>query len=491
MGRRTLGTLLVWLVGCAPPISDQLATDTDDSSVIVGDVDWVEVTTLEPSSIERQRTRAVGNVSIPARGVRCSGFLIERNVLVTNAHCVPNAASAAGLTVTFDREHGVPRENWSVYSCSEFLGKSTALDFTLLGCSGSPGDIYGTLPLSDVPVEVGDDIYVVHQNCDFYETPGCAPDKKLSPGTVSGVGYRIRYDADTATGSSGAPALRRSGNHEVIAIHHSGYGPNPDENGRGTYTEGYAMTAVLPVLRQEFPNVPLGGLVADANEPNDDAPNATVVRGDFSASDLSLHTTEDRDVFRVELPQGGDISVTLRFVHRHGDLELAVGDATAESGDDDERLRLDDLAPGSYLVSVHGFEGSRNRYSIDIRTGDLPAEPEPETSTEAETYEPNENGAQAPLVDAPFTFAGEIASSADIDGFAIDHDGGTLTVDVLPAGGAGDLDLYLFDAGGQQVGGSTSADGPEHAEAAFSAGRMYVVVAGYRGATGGYRLDIH
>lgn len=477
MGRRRRSGLLllgVFAVGCGA--TENPTTSYDGRSVIVGDVDWVDVTTLDPASQERTRSRAVGDLDIAARGVRCTGFLIARDVLITSAHCVPNAEAARGLTVAFARETGVPPSLWSRYDCSEHITTEHALDFTLLGCAQSPGDVHGVLPLAEADPEVGEAIYVVHGNCDFYREPGCAPDKKLSPGTLWDVGRLHRYDADTATGSSGAPVLSAVG-HEVVAVHHAGYGPNPDADGRGTYTEGVAMSAVLPLVRSALGDRFRGPLVADALEPNDDT--ATVVTGDFSAEGLTI-LTDDHDRFAVTLPVGGAITVHLDFVHADGDVDMALGDTVADSADDDETLALTGLGPGTYVLDVYGYAGAVNAYAITIEIEDAAVD----------DYEPNEDGVEAPTVSAPFEFSGSIATAQDVDVFAVDHGGGALAVRVELGANAGDLDVHLYGEDGRAIGGSTGLTALEEASGVFAAERIYVQVVGYAGATGGYRLQI-
>ncbi|MEQ9497842.1 MAG: trypsin-like peptidase domain-containing protein [Deltaproteobacteria bacterium] len=476
MGRRRCSGFLflgVFAAACGAP--DNPATSYDGRSVIVGDVDWIDVTTLDPSSVERTRTRAVGDLDIAARGVRCTGFLIARDVLITSAHCVPNAEAARGLTVAFARETGVPASLWSRYDCSEHIATERALDFTLLGCTQSPGDVHGVLPLAEADPEAGEAIYVVHGNCDFYREPGCAPDKKLSPGTLSDVGRLHRYDADTATGSSGAPVLS-AGSHEVIAVHHAGYGPNPDADGRGTYTEGVAMSSVLPLVRSVLGDRFRGPLVADALEPNDDEP--TVVTSDLSAEDLTI-LEDDHDRFMITLPVGGDITVHLDFVHADGDVDMVLGEAVADSADDDEHLALTDLAPGTYVLDVYGYAGAVNAYTIAIEIQDAVVD----------DFEPNEDGVEAPTVGVPFDFAGSIAAQ-DVDVFAVDHGGGALAVRLELDADAGDLDLHLYGEDGRAIGGSTGLTALEEAGGTFAAERIYVQVVGYAGATGGYRLQI-
>ncbi len=110
-----------------------------DMGVIVGDLDWVSSTELTGTA--KRASLATGYVSIPQASARCSGFLIGRDVFMTNHHCVSGPETAFGVTVNF--KYDTLWDESGVVRCDEFIGADQALDYALVRCQGNPGDIYG------------------------------------------------------------------------------------------------------------------------------------------------------------------------------------------------------------------------------------------------------------------------------------------------------------------------------------------------------------
>ena len=83
--------------------------EVTQSSIIVGGLDWEEITTLKSQGEERTNSFGVAHVDLPAMGSRCTGFLISSNIVMTNQHCIPSAAYARGVTVSFNVEEGIEK----------------------------------------------------------------------------------------------------------------------------------------------------------------------------------------------------------------------------------------------------------------------------------------------------------------------------------------------------------------------------------------------
>lgn len=265
--RRRFGSMLVatWVAAIAgaagaclhdvdggDPGFDPKAPSVLDDGLIFGPVDWADAASLPAGSVERRAANAAGYVFIPVSSSRCSGFLIAPDVLMTNHHCVPDAAHAAGVIVNFQFETQWRQEG--VVRCERFLGADATLDYALVGCTGRPGDRYGVLELDDAPVAVGAAITMLHQQCDWTTTPDCEPTKKLSPGTITEVGARdVAHRADSLGGSSGG-AIVRAGTTSVVAINKSHALPDPAHGFAGA-NYGTPMSAIVPHLRARFPAV--------------------------------------------------------------------------------------------------------------------------------------------------------------------------------------------------------------------------------------------
>ncbi|MCC7073065.1 MAG: trypsin-like peptidase domain-containing protein [Deltaproteobacteria bacterium] len=347
----------------------------DDAAVIVGGIDWQEAATLPEGSAERAVSRAVAYLSIPAQSSRCTGFLIAPDVVMTNHHCIPSAEAAAGVRALFQYEQGGPANDPGT-DCSEFLGNDATLDFALLRCPSRPGDALGVLALEAANPSRSAGIYVIHQNCDYYSAPECAPTKKYSPGQVTSTMSEIGHDADTLGGSSGSPLFSRV-THTVIGLHHVGLGNNG--SGRGSENRAVPMSAILPVITARYPGITLGArapadqgtpapVVADGYEPNDLLADATAVQLPFASVDARIDAT-DTDHFRFTAP--GARTVRLAFSHRAGDLDLYLLDeggavlARSIGTTDLEEISLE--ATGTVVIRVIGYRGAQGTYALDVR----------------------------------------------------------------------------------------------------------------------------
>ena len=343
------------------------------SSIIVGDVDWKEVTSLSSSNPVRKNSKAVANIDLPKMGSRCTGFLISNNVLMTNHHCIPSSSHANGVTVTFKHEKGVSQSAQKRFNCSTFIGNNRELDFALLKCSGNPGATYGFVELDSDEQNVGESIYVVQQNCDYYMDRGCDPTKKYSSGKITSFEKEYAHNADTLGGSSGSPVFSW-GNHKVVAIHHAGYG----NNGLGRGFENYAvpMSKIVPYIMTHFPSVDIGGssggssVVTDKPKGNDTMAGATKARvgSRFSGS---ISSSKDLDFFKFS-SIGKTVKVELTFTHSKGDLDLYLADSKGKVIAKSESTKSKEsfskyLKKGTYYVLVKGYKGAKGKYKLSIK----------------------------------------------------------------------------------------------------------------------------
>ncbi|XXF74941.1 serine protease [Myxococcaceae bacterium GXIMD 01537] len=259
--KKTLGAFLVMgLTACGgaemgpdvPNAEPNEALASTESTVIVGSVNWSSATTL--TGTQRTRSQAVGYLSIPAVGSRCTAWLVSNDVIITNNHCVGSASQAVGARASFNYEDGVASASRVWYDCSTFIKTWASEDMTALRCAAVngtlPGAANGFLTVSSTNAATNASIYVIHQNCDYYTTSSCSPTKKYSPGTILNGNYSstdASYNADTLGGSSGSPVLSSTSN-QVIALHHYGFGGNAQ--GRGTHNSGVRATLVKARLAE-------------------------------------------------------------------------------------------------------------------------------------------------------------------------------------------------------------------------------------------------
>ncbi|HAZ12401.1 MAG: hypothetical protein A2X86_15805 [Bdellovibrionales bacterium GWA2_49_15] len=372
---------LSFFLGCG---RQQEALNSSDATImsgaiIVGDVDWKDVTELDGSHPIRLNAKKVADLSLPAIESRCTAFLIGEDVLLTNHHCVTTAADAVGATANFGHETGRTGESLS-FACDEFIGNNEEFDFALLRCKGKPGKTLGVVTLSSQSLQTGDKIYVVQQNCDYYLNKKCDWSKKYARGQIKGTNSDgdYKHDADTLGGSSGSPVFSETSNL-VVALHHAGYG----NNGQGRGVENYAvpMSKVVAKLRSAFPVIAAqiglsGGTTPTPGnrptyEPNNSTSTAAKISLPFTGEGLSIATNADKDWYKFSVALKSVVSVKLQMAKALGDIDIQLYSSggtllyKSDSAKQTETITAT-LNAGVYYLKVYGYQGATNDYSLNI-----------------------------------------------------------------------------------------------------------------------------
>lgn len=120
----------------------------------------------------------------------------------------------------------------------------------------------------------------------------------------------------------------------------------------------------------------------------DDLSVATLMLGDSVQGDTSVSSDDMNgdaigsgswsggdDVYTL-VWGGGDLTIDLLFTHEQGDLDLFLFDNTLAGGpgelaqslttDDNEMIGVAGLAAGTYYVSVDGWFGDTNTYTLSV-----------------------------------------------------------------------------------------------------------------------------
>lgn len=194
---------------------------------LMGADDSVSVAFL---SRAQRRARAVGRIGAPrsAGGIvpEGTGFLVGPGVLMTNAHVLPDAATAAKRAVELDYEEdddGNARlvQRFALDPESLFL-VSKDLDVAVVGVAprsakGVELAGYGAIPVRDRSDSLADGVGVVVIQHPRGEMKRIA----LRENEVDYLDDTwVHYQADTDPGSSGSPVLDME--LELVALHHSG-----------------------------------------------------------------------------------------------------------------------------------------------------------------------------------------------------------------------------------------------------------------------------
>lgn len=365
--RLLLCFFLLHLISCGKPQNEQDAHALV-SSVIVGDLDWKEIGELDINDPVRISASPVAVVSL-ASGGRCTGFLINPNVLMTNEHCVGSALEAKGLVATFLRESHLSEAQWVDVKCERFIGNNVELDYALVGCEGRPGDRFGHVTLVDEVIRGDESIYVVQQNCDYFLQRGCSWTKKVSFGSLTNKqNASVVHNSDTLGGSSGSPVFSRQ-THHVLALHHAGLG----NNGQGRGIENYAvvMKDIVEDMISRFTDLEItlssgGASVPLKNQHTSKEKAIALVAGDYALENYS-----DQHFYKFSLNKTSKMSIKIDFDHRNGDLDLYVfnskNQVVARSTGVTNSEKIERLfATGEYSVVVIGYRGAKGAYRLSL-----------------------------------------------------------------------------------------------------------------------------
>lgn len=234
--------------GPAYPGDDTSNCDSEmQVEVIIGDLNWYEFSDAKTYE-EYRNSKTVGKLSIPMTNARCTAFIINSDTIMTNNHCVGNAYTANKVKFLIRDTDQVLQS----YDCSRFIMTSRTLDFTLLGCNEKLGHIQGHNILSNEEISVGEEIYVIQENCDYISNPYCLVNKMIAWGELEQVGsYVIGHNADTLGGSSGSPIYSGRSN-EVIAIHNAGRTASGSILARNF---GIPMTKIIDEIKTKMPQI--------------------------------------------------------------------------------------------------------------------------------------------------------------------------------------------------------------------------------------------
>lgn len=211
----------------------------------------------------------------------------------------------------------------------------------------------------------------------------------------------------------------------------------------------------LAVLRSAGP-VECAPDVFDAAARNDQRDAATLVEPGAIAGLTLCGVDGDADWYRFETDTLATLDINLRFAHVLGDLELDVyfeDDPVAlnaespagHSGDDDERVILENRAPGTYFLRVRGLGDPNAVYDLDVRVAErvFVCEDDPD--------EPNTAFDDAVLLGRREADRAEqwlcVRAPADIDTFLLSVPAGESRVVAASYifGDDGDLYLDVFD----------------------------------------------
>lgn len=206
----------------------------------IGTIDYQDANILELLS---ERARAVCCIERNGRAIG-TGFLVAKNVIITNHHVIRSREEAENVVAKFNYELDLDKQskrfssfnlNPDLFFMTSPLTKSptdpySGLDFTLIGAESVSDSNEQLSNYRPAYLDGNEGKYIIGDNCIIIHHPEGKP-KQVSI-KDSTLFYTTEdflfYESDTVFGSSGSMVVAL-GTGEIVALHHAGQ-PNMDEN---------------------------------------------------------------------------------------------------------------------------------------------------------------------------------------------------------------------------------------------------------------------
>jgi lysyl endopeptidase len=330
--------------------------------------------------------RAVSLISFveDGGGFLCSGQLLNTTsqdftpYFLTANHCIstPGGAASAEFFWLYQTSacNGNPPSTDSVPSSSgaSLVSTSPSSDYTLLLIHGALPDNLFWVGWTGKPVPDGTDSTVIHHPSGDYKriSFGYKSDSQIcnqDAGTNAIKLVRIVWtDGVTEPGSSGSGIFTDDTQQLYGQLF---FGPSAcGETQENLYDCFGAFTNTYTRIRKF-----LAAGSDDNSEQNDSCPKARVVRGGNLSN--RIVKINDPDWYRISVPAGKTVTVTVNFDNGNGDIDLAgytdcSSDAvtTSQSQDDSETISIQNTGSRAAFVywQVYLSSSTRNTYNMNV-----------------------------------------------------------------------------------------------------------------------------
>ena len=153
----------------------------------------------------------------------CTGFLIGRNRMMTNHHCISRqeVCETAMAIFGFQEDEQGNVQIGEQYACENVVKQDYNHDYAVLELRNDPGDEWGSLEFTTTPLTIGQGIYIV-QHPDGGPKQISKTNCRVLDVEVDGraANTDFTHECDTLGGSSGSPVM--TVDHKVIGLHHYG-----------------------------------------------------------------------------------------------------------------------------------------------------------------------------------------------------------------------------------------------------------------------------
>ncbi|BCL33650.1 trypsin-like peptidase domain-containing protein [Nostoc sp. MS1] len=196
--------------------------------------------------------RSVAYIGVKSSYQRWSGtgFLVAKDLLLTNNHVLPSSDLLTNSIFRFNYEddfqgQSQPSQEYHAKP-SGLFHTNEELDYTLVELDGEPGQKWGWLPLLARNIKCRERINIIQHPA------GRPKEISLQNNFVEYVGGNVvQYVTSTLNGSSGSPVLNDG--WEVVALHHAGGNiPEPTTKKRYFRNEGILIERILADLPSEI-----------------------------------------------------------------------------------------------------------------------------------------------------------------------------------------------------------------------------------------------
>jgi hypothetical protein len=175
-----------------------------------------------PDLIEDQELCDTERFATQPVGSSCSATLIDVDLVITAAHCVPDDAACASMRIVLGYEldgdgsvRAIPRSD--VHACRRRIEAPDGLDVVMLELDRPVAATYRPAPIAATPVAPGDPLRIIGfpLGIPMKIADGCEVISTTSDG-------RFRSDCDAFPGNSGSGVFNEA--NELVGIHSSGPG---------------------------------------------------------------------------------------------------------------------------------------------------------------------------------------------------------------------------------------------------------------------------
>jgi hypothetical protein len=173
-------------------------------------------------------------IKVAAGEALCTGFLLSRDLLITNYHCVGSQKDAVNTYADFG--YNVDGGTYQTYIGEKLELSNIGLDYSLVRLEGAPGAIYGNVrePADNQADLLSGHSLLLIEHAAGEATQVSIDDCNVVSASLVGVNPKLKTDfghhCDTLGGSSGSPVFDFK-SRALVGLHHIGFDSTQVQSG--------------------------------------------------------------------------------------------------------------------------------------------------------------------------------------------------------------------------------------------------------------------